>query len=209
MAQVPFSFATTPNSDIPDGNPLGITHTQEIHPGFNQIAEIRLSLSISGRGAGGFNGDLFAYVAHNGQLAVLLNRPGRAADNPFGYPGDGLAVTFDDDEAYDIHLYGNHLPAGQPLTQELVGTWRPDGRLTDPALALDTDPSGPGLDAFRGMNPDGYWTLFIADLEPGGTSRLVSWELEVIPIPEPSFTVGTVCLALLALAGTRVVVAFK
>jgi hypothetical protein len=38
------------------------------------------------------------------------------------------------------------------------------------------------------MNPNGSWALFIADVEAGGTGRLMEWELRGTPrgiIPEP------------------------
>ena len=39
---------------------------------------------------------------------------------------------------------------------------------------------------FNGLNPNGTWTLFIADLSAGDQSQLVSWDLNIIAVvPEP------------------------
>jgi hypothetical protein len=35
------------------------------------------------------------------------------------------------------------------------------------------------------MNPNGTWTLFIADLSGGEQSTLVSWSLDITAVPEP------------------------
>jgi len=64
--------------------------------------------------------------------------------------------------------------------------WQPDGRTTSPDHVLDTDPSAAPLGVFAGMSASGTWTLFIADLSPGGTSMLNSWQLIITPVPEPS-----------------------
>jgi hypothetical protein len=57
---------------------------------------------------------------------------------------------------------------------------------------LDTDPGTAGLSVFDSLNASGSWTLFIADLSPGGTSELVSWQLIIDPVPEPSVLALTV-----------------
>lgn len=54
--------------------------------------------------------------------------------------------------------------------------------------------------SYNGLNPNGTWTLFIADLSGGGQSQLVSWELDITAVPEP------VNLALGVFAGVFLVV---
>ena len=36
-----------------------------------------------------------------------------------------------------------------------------------------------------GYDPNNFWTLFLADTDPGGQDTLVSWTLTVTPVPEP------------------------
>lgn len=84
----------------------------------------------------------------------------------------------------NIHTYRSVATpaAGTPLT----GVWQPDGRTNSPASVLDSDPSVAGLGVFDGMSASGTWTLFLADLSPGGTSVLNDWQLIITPVPEPS-----------------------
>ncbi|MEP6664173.1 MAG: PEP-CTERM sorting domain-containing protein, partial [Verrucomicrobiota bacterium] len=72
---------------------------------------------------------------------------------------------------------------------ELIGQWQPDGRKIDPqslsSLFDSTAPTGL-LDSFNGTDPNGTWTLFLADLSSGGESQLVNWNLQIETVPEPS-----------------------
>ena len=47
------------------------------------------------------------------------------------------------------------------------------------------------------LDPNGEWVLFVADVSPGGVSRLVSWSLEVIRVPEPGPMTFMAMIALL------------
>ena len=166
------------NARVPDGSPLGLVSSLEVSSPIERVTDVSLVLQISG----GFNGDLFAYLVHGSNHAILLNRPGKTLVNPLGYADAGLTVTLNDAAAHgDIHayrqtLFGNSTP---PLAGPLPGLWAPDGRDADPALVLDTEPRTATLSAFSGFNPNGRWTLFIADMDAGYTSTLVSWGLEI------------------------------
>ncbi len=81
-----------------------------------------------------------------------------------------------------------------------MGTWQPDGREVDPGLVVDTDPRSAFLSTFTGLNANGTWTLFLADLESGGTSALDSWGLEITGVPEPQQYGLTIGLGLIAFA---------
>jgi hypothetical protein len=35
------------------------------------------------------------------------------------------------------------------------------------------------------VNPNGTWTLFVADVSGGSISTINGWSLEIIPVPEP------------------------
>jgi subtilisin-like proprotein convertase family protein len=50
---------------------------------------------------------------------------------------------------------------------------------------FNADPTGNTLADLDGVNPNGAWKLFIADLSGGGQSTLVSWGLTVVTVPEP------------------------
>ena len=60
---------------IPDNNLNGWTSTETVNvpgTGLNQITGLSVSLNLSG----GWNGDLYAYLVHDNQMVVLLNRVG-------------------------------------------------------------------------------------------------------------------------------------
>lgn len=199
-AQAAFTYVQTFNDinlSIPDGSMLGASDTQQISSGYGSILEVRVTLEL----IGGYTGDLYALLIHDGVSAVLLNRPGRRADDELGYADSGLSnVTFSDAASQgDVHNYrltlqGSHT---MPLAGSLTGTWQPDGRTTNPGFVLDTDPRSAFLSSFIGHNPDGAWTLFLADLSPVGEARLASWGLELELVPEPSACAGLAALGLL------------
>jgi len=84
-------------------------------------------------------------------------------------------VTLSDSAAVNIHSAS----AGGGV---LTGTYQPDGRnispLSDPGVLSATAPTAL-LSSFDGMDANGAWTLFVADVSPGGTGTLESWSLTV------------------------------
>jgi hypothetical protein len=46
-------------------------------------------------------------------------------------------------------------------------------------LVTDLDPRTAFLSSFKGLDPNGEWTLFVADLSAGNISTLVSWGLNI------------------------------
>lgn len=168
-AQTTNTFTVSPNAAIPVGSIVGLASTTDV-TGFTgeTIANITVNLNISG----GYNGDLYAYLAGpNGGFDVLLNQPGGTA-NSFGYLDAGLSnVTFDDSSANSIQTYqlvSN--PGGAALTG---GVWQS---------------AGTSLNSFVGTDPDGTWTLFVANLASGTpVSTLNSWGFTIVttPVPEP------------------------
>jgi hypothetical protein len=113
---------------------------------------------------------------------VLLNRVGRDTNRFWGYGDAGFDVTLDDQAANgDIHAYrltlnGNHNTA---ITTNVTGRWAPDGRTNDPNAVVADDARPALLSGFKGISPNGTWTLFLADLDAGQDSTLVSWGLEI------------------------------
>jgi subtilisin-like proprotein convertase family protein len=177
------------NAPIPDGDLSGLASSLPVSTPMTAVQSVSVTLNISGAGSGAFNGDFYAYLAYDGELAVLLNRPGRTAGNDWGYGDDGLSnVTFDDAAVNgDVHSYrltlnGSILTAASPLT----GNWAPDGRNTSPDVTLDTTSRTATLASFAGLNPNGNWTLFVADTQAGGTGQLDSWILNLVAVPEPA-----------------------
>jgi subtilisin-like proprotein convertase family protein len=185
---------------IPDGSLTGWADTRTVSiPGFNDITDLRVTLNLSG----GWNGDLYAYLVESSGFAVLLNRVGRGTANSPGYGNPGMNVTFSDAASVNIHSYGG---VGVP-----VGSYQPDGRninpLSSPATFSSTSPTTP-LSSFNGLNPNGNWTLFIADVSAGDVSTVTSWGLDIAAVPEPrSLIEGT--LAALFLGGLIALYRYK
>jgi subtilisin-like proprotein convertase family protein len=181
---------------IPDGSLEGWSDTRTVGLADNDpISTVRLTLNLSG----GYNGDLYAYLSHGNGFVVLLNRVGvgQAQGDAFGFGGSGMSLTLASDGAHDdIHWYGfGSMP---------TGTYLPDGRAIDPLSApnlFDAAATTASFATMAGLQPNGAWTLFVADVSAGGgQSLLTGWSLEIVTVPEPATT------ALLAL-GIVVVVA--
>ena len=170
------------NSALADGNVAGMWNSMDLSraglPG--PLTDIRVTLNLSG----GYNGDLYAYLSYDGKLVPLLNRIGVSSGNAFGSSGAGLSnVTLSDRASVNIHAAGNGV---------LSGSYKPDGRNLSPlSSAVSFDASGSiTLDdpafGFGGLDPNGIWTLFFADVVAGGSSAtLTGWSLEITTVPEP------------------------
>ena len=183
-AAIVFTFNNI-NRSIPDNSALGLTDARAIAVDFTSILSVTISLTISGD----FNGDLYAQVTHGSGFSVLLNRVGRTAGNEFGYDDTGMDITFSDSAASgDVHVYRTTLFGNEntPVAGMLTGVWAPDARITDPDTVLATDPRTALLSSFNGSNPNGTWTLFIADASGGGQSTLQKWSVSIEGVPEPA-----------------------
>jgi subtilisin-like proprotein convertase family protein len=192
-----FNNTNTPNAVIPDNNANGLADTMTVSGLGANIGNVTVSLDITG----GYNGDLYAYLAGpNTGFAVLLNRVGENGSSSFGYSDAGFNITLDDSAANPgIHFYQTASPVFSG--GQLTGNWASDGENIDPQSAPSSFNAGSGgatLTSFNGDNGNGQWTLFLADLSGGDQSTLVSWSLDITAVPEP----GT--LALAALGGLAV-----
>jgi subtilisin-like proprotein convertase family protein len=184
-AQTTNEFSLSPGAAIPDGNPVGFQTSLAVSGVAGAISALTVTLDITG----GFNGDLYAYlVSPQGQLAVLLNRPGVSADNAFGYDDAGLSLTLADAALNNVHDYGAGTYSVNGAGQ-VTGVWQADGRNVDPQSAgsvLAATATTSGLGQFAGDNANGTWTFFIADLGAGGgTAQLNSVMISVMTVPEP------------------------
>jgi len=151
------------NTAIPDGNPVGVSFSETISdiPAGSTVGGLAVDLTVSG----GYNGNLYAYlVAPNGTLVMLLNQPGVTGVNPFGYAGSGLNVTLSDTAAGSIQTTPE--TAGSVFS----GTYQAAGTLGN----------------INGSAADGTWTLYFADMVPGGgQATLNGWSLDITAVPEP------------------------
>ena len=169
--------------DIPDESVWFDTRTFSTPITDTFLTDVNVSLEITG----GFNGDLSAYLIHSSGFSVLLNRPGKTAVNSTGFNDAGMNVVFDDDGTNPdshVNFTGGAILGG--------ASWRPDGRLADPNDVLNTDFRDQFLQSFNGTNPNGDWTLVIADNSAGGgVSRVAAWGLQITAVPEPGGAVDT------------------
>jgi len=175
------SYTNSTITTIPDGSPVGLMEQFTVSGVGGSVSNVQVTLDITG----GFNGDLYAYLVDpQGQLVVLLNRPGVTGGNPFGYADAGMSITLDGLATNNIHDYGS------TLGYNLIGTtWAADGRNTNPQSAgglLYGTPTTANLSLFQNTDANGVWTFFIADLATGGGSAsLNNVILSIMTVPEP------------------------
>jgi hypothetical protein len=195
-AQV-FDFNINPLlQDIPDGG-VNVDVQNITFPTQNPFPQgffLKVKLNIQGLAEGfpAINGDYYSTLTHGGQIAVLLNRPGRSPESPFGYGDNGMNVTIQDfiapfstTAANDIHTYKT-VAGFEGQLNPLTGVWAPDARGANPGLGNTGDTRNSPLSAFNGTDPNGEWVLFVQDMNaPGGLGKLVNWGLEFTAVPEP------------------------
>jgi subtilisin-like proprotein convertase family protein len=175
---------------IPDGSLTGWSDTRSVSGQFGSISDVSVSLNLSG----GWNGDLYAYLVHSSGFAVLLNRVGRdtgAGESAPGFSTAGMNVTLNEASVVNIHS----------VSVPTSGPYQPDGRnispLSSPATFSSTSPSAL-LSSFNGLDANGSWTLFIADVSGGGVSTVTGWGLDIAAVPEPgSMVEGSVAVLFL------------
>ena len=182
-AQTIETYTFTTNRVVPDGNAAGLSDVRNVNSAISTITSLKVRLKLTGE----FNGDLYGYVRHASGFTAFLNRPGKTAANTAGYGDSGFDVTFQTGAANgDVHGYQTvTLPAaGAPLT----GTWEPDGRTADPTNVTEVSVRATSLTNFNGLNAAGEWTLYLADVESGGTNLLAEWALEITGAAYPTLT---------------------
>ena len=162
---------------IPDNNDSGLASIIAVAGGGQAVLSVEVAIATQS----GWNGDLYAYLEHNGVISVLLNRPGRTAGDSAGAASSGMQLSFTDSALADVHtaISGTYGALAS-------GTYQPDARAADPGLATDASTRSLYLYGFDGQIADGDWTLFVADLADGGVATLSDWTLSVTVVPEPS-----------------------
>ena len=155
---------------IPDNDPSGVAYPLNFAATGLHLADISITFTT----AGGWNGDLYAYLSHGDGFAVLLNRVGASSGDADGYSTSGFtSITLALSAATDIH------GVLSPTTEG--GPYAADGRLAYTDSARDHT-----LGAFSTLDPNGSWTLFFADRAAGSTATLNSWSLDIATaVPEP------------------------
>jgi len=170
---------------VPDGDMSGMASVQTISTPITNLTDLKVSLKLSGT----WNGDLYCFLTHGTGHSVLLNRVGRCSASDLGYNDAGLDVTFDDAATNgDIHVYRLQLSSSQgtPIPGPLTSVWAPDARVAFPTNVLDTDARSAFLGSFNGVDPNGEWVLFVADMEAGDIYTLDSWGLEITGYTAPT-----------------------
>ena len=128
------------------------------------------SLAVNLQLTSGWNGDLYAYLVHSSGFSVLLDRVGTGVSgvSSYGYGDAGMSVTLAS-SGTSIHQYGGNTTFSATPT----GTWM-------------TDNTSGSLASFLSTNPNGTWSLFIADLSAGGVTTVQSWglQMDIVAVPE-------------------------
>lgn len=111
-----------------------------------------------------------------------------------------VSVTLNISGGYNGDLYA-YLSDGSTLVQLLnpnpaVSTSGFDNvTLSETGASIPTGGSGPltgnyiaygNLSSFNGADPNGNWTLFLADLSAGDTSTLTGFTVDITAVPEPT-----------------------
>jgi subtilisin-like proprotein convertase family protein len=170
------------NGVVPDNDLNGLVITEMPNGLSGSVSNVAVTLNLTG----GWNGDIYAYLYHDGVMSVLLNQVGTPANSGLGYGDSGFNVTFSDNAAYSIHNYQADSPS--IISGVVQGTWQPDGA---------------GLSLFDGLDASGTWSLYLVDESPGGVMTLNSWGLQAEVVPEPT------TLALAGLGGLGMLWQFR
>jgi hypothetical protein len=82
---------------IPDNTPAGVAYAVNFGATGLNTSDISVTLNLSG----GYNGDIYAYLSHGGQIAVLLNQINGTAAS-----GSGFNITLVEGTANSIQTAG-------------------------------------------------------------------------------------------------------
>jgi hypothetical protein len=152
---------------VPDNNFSGWSDTRTVGA---IPAGTFTSLSVDLHLTGGWNGDLYAYLVHDSGFTVLLNHVGVGVSgvSAFGYGDAGMNVNLAA-SGTSIHQYGGNSTFSAPP----MGSWQ-------------TDNTSGSLASFLSTNPNGTWSLFIADQSGGGVTTVASWglQMDIVAVPE-------------------------
>ncbi len=186
------------NNQIDDPPSSGLARTLTISTPVTVLRDLNISLDIgNATGETAWSGDLYVQlVSPAGTTVVLINRPGLSlSDTTTGYGDSGFNLTIGYGATSDIHTYQSGLYTLNGSGQ-LTGNWQSDGRTSATSASRSAT-----LDTLVGENPNGTWTLLVADLANGNVAKLNSWGIlgsDIAPVPEPR---STLILGVALLAG--------
>jgi subtilisin-like proprotein convertase family protein len=152
----------TVGTAVPDNNYSGWVNSQTIAGQSGTIANGSLLVSLEL--TDGWNGDLYAYLVHDTGFAVLLDRVGYT-ESGYGFGTAGMDVWLTDAAGQgSIETIASPLATGTYSRSDYAGS----------------------LSSFDGLNPNGTWSLFVADLNGGGVSTVQSWglQMDIVAVPE-------------------------
>jgi subtilisin-like proprotein convertase family protein len=163
-------FSSSPNLNIPDGSPAGVSNTINIPDDFT-ISDLNVNLVINHT----WVGDLIVRLSHNGGPPVtLIDRPG-IPGSQFGCSANHYDVTLDD-EGQGILI---EMLCGEPINPVSPPNYRPNALLS----------------AFDGQNIGGSWTLTVADFVTPDPGTLVSWGISAQDVDTNACLGGEDCPA--------------
>ena len=156
------------NLAIPDGqSPIGVSSAINVSGAGTTLTSVTVTLNISG----GWNGDLYGYLSYNGTAVVLLNHVGTGS-------GDQIQNV----AGFSTSGFNNITLANGGSAGDIHGVPSP---VSGNSYAPDSNGNGNTLLSFNDMNPNGTWTLFLADNSQGNQSTLAGWSLDITAVPEP------------------------
>jgi len=157
----------TINSVVPDANTNGWINSINVtgQTGTITPGSVQVNLNL----AGGWNGDLYAYLVHGSGFAVLLDRVGQGTGSEpqftYGYNTAGMDVwLMDGAGSGNIDATATPVPGGTYSRSGYAGS----------------------LGTFDNLSPNGTWTLFVADLSGSGVTTVQSWglQMDIVAVPE-------------------------
>ena len=175
-----YSSGSLAGGAVPDNNLSGVAFNFTSGIPQNYITDVKVTLNFA-TGGSAFNGDLYGFLAYSGGgFTVLLDRVGRNATSAYGFNTAGGTIQLSSTGS------GGSIHDAASLSS---GTWyQPDGNTVypiAPQTAFTSGLTGGDFTSFNGLNPNGTWTLFLADTSGGNLNSLTTWSLDVTAVPEP------------------------
>ena len=124
---------------IPDNTPAGVAYTMNLNT--LGVPYSLTSISVTLNLSGGYNGDIYAYLSHGGQISTLLNGPSA------GLSGSAMNITF---------VEGTGSPIPTTSSANLTGSYT---AYSDLATFNGTDPNGNWTLFFADLSPGDTSTL--------------------------------------------------
>ena len=141
------------------------------------------TLTVSGVGPYLYDLNARTFITHSssGQLQVTLRSPGGTIVSLTTHNGGANDNVFNGTLWDDDADPGNQVPCASPLATSRIAT---DTAYANLAVEATLTPEEP-LAAFIGENPNGVWTLTIADVVTGEGGNLANWSLDVSTLSAP------------------------